>query len=77
MTRKRASAWETKRRKAVVDAWRAEHGNVCPGWGRQGPHPSSDLTADHVFPIAYGGLEEGPLVVRCRGCNTRRRSGYG
>jgi 5-methylcytosine-specific restriction enzyme A len=75
VTRKRASAAETKRRKAVVDAWRAEHGNVCPGYGRQPAHPSQDLTADHILPVAYGGPESGPLSVRCRGCNTRRRFG--
>jgi 5-methylcytosine-specific restriction enzyme A len=73
MTRQRASAAETKRRKAAVDAHVATHGWICPGTRTVPPHPSHDLTADHLLPIAYGGLESGPLVVRCRGCNTRRR----
>jgi hypothetical protein len=64
---------EKQRRKAVVDAWIKVHGYVCPGWGRVAPHPSFDLTADHVFPLGYGGREDGALAVRCRGCNARRR----
>jgi len=69
---KRPSAAEVRRRKATVDAWIASNGPMCPGWARS-PHLSRDLTADHVIPRFYGG-EDGPLVVRCRSCNTRRRS---
>ncbi len=64
---------EKQRRKAAVDAWIAQHGHVCPGWGARAPHPSFDLTADHLTPLGYGGPENGPVVVRCRGCNASRR----
>jgi 5-methylcytosine-specific restriction protein A len=62
---------EAKRRAEVVAAWREEHGDWCPGWGSQGPHPSRDLTADHVIPRSQGG-EDGPLAVLCRRCNASR-----
>lgn len=61
---------ERKRRQAVLAAWIAEHGYICPGFGRP-PHPSRDLTADHVLPQSLGGVN-GPLRVLCRRCNTRR-----
>lgn len=35
---------ESKRRR---DAWVAEHGWVCPGYGRP-PHPADKLTLDHA-----------------------------
>jgi 5-methylcytosine-specific restriction protein A len=66
---------ERQRRRAAVEAHVAQHGLWCPGWGI-GPHAVrrfSDLSADHIYPIAYGGLESGPLQVLCLGCNTRRR----
>lgn len=56
---------ERKRRAAVVAAWRAEHGDWCPGYQRPG-HPATDLTADHVIAAARGGTE---LAVLCRPCN--------
>jgi 5-methylcytosine-specific restriction enzyme A len=62
---------ERKRRAEAVAAHRAEHGNWCPGWQRD-PHPSADLTADHVVPVGAGGPEDGPLIVRCRRCNSAR-----
>jgi 5-methylcytosine-specific restriction protein A len=70
MTRNRTYA-EEKRRKATVQVWIAANGYSCPGWGVP-PHPSRDLTADHVVPRYWGG-EAGLLRVLCRGCNTRRR----
>jgi hypothetical protein len=49
-------------------------GDWCPGvpeLGR-GAHPAANLTADHVLEVAAGGLESGPLVVRCGPCNSAR-----
>jgi 5-methylcytosine-specific restriction protein A len=66
---------ERKRRRAVVEAHVVRHGLWCPGWGVP-PHPVkrfSELSADHVVPVFYGG-QAGPIEVRCLGCNTRRRS---
>lgn len=64
-------AAEQKRRKAAVDAHRARYGNWCPGIGRPA-HEATDLTANHVTPIARGGDPRGPLTVVCRSCNSRQ-----
>ncbi len=66
--RPRASYAEEQRRAAVVRAWRAERGDVCPGWQRD-EHAATDLTADHVVGVGAGGSEAGPLSVLCRACN--------
>lgn len=69
---RRPYSWrEQQRRKAAVDAWVAERGYVCPGWQRES-HWSTDLTADHIQAVADGGSEDGPLVVLCRPCNSRK-----
>jgi hypothetical protein len=60
-----------RRRRAVADH-RAIVGDWCPGWQGRPAHPSADLTADHVKEVAAGGPVHGPLVVRCRACNTAR-----
>jgi 5-methylcytosine-specific restriction protein A len=62
---------EQQRRKAVVDAWVELYGYVCPGW-RVPPHPSRDLTADHIDAVAVTRDESGPLSVLCRSCNGRK-----
>lgn len=62
---------EQKRRKAVVDAWRAKHGNWCPGY-EVPAHTSDRLSADHITPIALGGSPDGPLSVLCVSCNARK-----
>ncbi|MBA3735178.1 MAG: HNH endonuclease [Actinobacteria bacterium] len=36
---------------------------------------TTDLTADHVTPMAAGGHPLGQLRVLCRSCNSRRGSG--
>ncbi len=64
-------AAERRRRADAVTQWRDEHGDMCPGYQRP-PHPASDLTADHVISVASGGREDGPLVVLCRSCNSRK-----
>ena len=62
---------ERERRAATVAEWRNTYGNWCPGWAVP-PHPSTDLTADHITPVDAGGDEAGPLAVLCRGCNGRK-----
>lgn len=50
------------------------HGPRCssaPVGGRE-PHPSTDLTADHIEPQALGGSAAGPIRVLCRSCNAAR-----
>lgn len=65
---------ERQRRAAAVKAHRATYGDWCPGW-RRAPHPSADLTADHVQAIGAGGDPNGPLIVCCRSCNGRKGQG--
>jgi hypothetical protein len=69
------TAAETRRRREAVADWRARWGDWCPGYserpGRPG-HPSADLTADHAGMVGMGHPEDGPLVVRCRSCNSAR-----
>jgi 5-methylcytosine-specific restriction enzyme A len=57
----------------VLRAWRGQHGDWCPGYGRE-PHPASDLTADHIVPLAAGGapLDIANLTVLCRSCNSTK-----
>lgn len=62
---------ERLRRAEVVTLHVALNGWTCPGWGVE-PHPSRDLTADHVEAVAAGGAEDGPLRVLCRACNARK-----
>jgi 5-methylcytosine-specific restriction protein A len=69
--RPRATPAEDRRRRDTVDAWRAQHGNWCPGWLID-PHPSDDLTADHIHAVGAGGSEYGELGVLCRSCNARK-----
>lgn len=36
-------------------------------------HPTKDLTLDHVFPVAQGGLKVWTnIVTACRGCNQKK-----
>lgn len=66
---RRRKAWRASDEaecRRVVAAHRAAHGDWCPGWG-VAPHPSSDLTADHVV----AGVS-GRLGVLCRACNARK-----
>jgi 5-methylcytosine-specific restriction protein A len=69
-----ADTHERERRRRVVADHRARIGDWCPGIPelRRGAHPSADLTADHLIEVAAGGLASGPLVVRCRSCNSAR-----
>jgi 5-methylcytosine-specific restriction protein A len=60
----------------VIARHRGQHGNWCPGYGRD-RHPASDLTADHIVPLAAGGapLDIGNLAVLCRSCNSTKGDG--
>jgi 5-methylcytosine-specific restriction protein A len=57
----------------VLDAWRGEHGNWCPGYQRTA-HPAVDLTVDHVVPLAAGGapFDIANTAVLCRSCNSTK-----
>ena len=71
----RKSAAETRRRRAAVAEHRLRWGDWCPGYSeRPGrpAHPAADLTADHAGMVGLGHPESGPLVVRCRSCNSAR-----
>jgi 5-methylcytosine-specific restriction enzyme A len=68
----RATAQAIQRNAQAVAEHRATVGDWCPGWERHPAHPSADLTADHATEVAAGGREDGPLVVRCRSCNSAR-----
>ena len=57
--------WQ-RRSKQARDAWVNEHGWVCPGY-RVPPHPSTDLTVDHVDP-----RNDSVLAVLCRSCNASK-----
>jgi len=56
----------------VVGQHVAQFGWNCPGFNCP-PHPSRDLTADHIVPVVQGGDEEGELRVLCRSCNPSDR----
>lgn len=60
----------------LVQAWVDEHGWWCPGLadgpGAHANHPSTDLVADHVVPVAAGGAEDGAKRVICRPGNSAR-----
>ena len=66
---------ETERRREAVADHRARFGDWCPGFHERPArpaHPSTDLTADHEGMVVLGHPEAGPLVVRCRSCNSAR-----
>jgi 5-methylcytosine-specific restriction protein A len=64
-----------RRRAAAVAAWRAQHGDTCPGWGGDPAHHATDLTADHPTAVADGGDEHGHLEVLCRAHNAAKGGG--
>lgn len=55
----------------VLRAWRGEHGDWCPGYQRA-THQASDLTVDHVVPLAADGAPFAidNTAVLCRSCNS-------
>ena len=61
--------WGRASRRAIRNAR-----GICPGYGVP-PHPSDDLTGDHLIPLERGGDPFDPrnVSVLCRGCNARKR----
>jgi 5-methylcytosine-specific restriction endonuclease McrA len=57
----------------VLRAWRGERGDWCPGY-RRPAHRASDLTVDHVVPLAAGGApyDIANTAVLCRSCNSSK-----
>ncbi len=69
-------AWRRLRGRLLA-AHVGRHGWQCPGLdGEHPPHPSTDLTIDHVVPLRDGGelLDVENLRVLCRSANSARRS---
>ena len=69
-----------RRYKALIDAWTASHGYICPGDERHRPHRANPrtnpLTVDHIKPRSLGGTEEpSNLRVLCRKANSAKRDG--
>jgi 5-methylcytosine-specific restriction protein A len=64
--------WQRLSRR-VIARHRGQYGNTCPGYGREA-HPASDMTADHIVPLAAGGapLDLANLAVLCRSCNSTK-----
>jgi 5-methylcytosine-specific restriction endonuclease McrA len=64
-----------RRRREIIDAWVAENGPTCPGYGRP-PHQvePSYLTLDHYVPLVRGGAADDPADLRilCRSCTARK-----
>jgi 5-methylcytosine-specific restriction enzyme A len=68
----RTRAWQRLSAR-VLRAWRGERGDWCPGYGRPA-HRASDLTVDHVVPLAAGGapFDVANTAVLCRSCNSSK-----
>ena len=60
-------------RKNAVNTYIQIYGYVCQGY-RRPPHPSTDLTADHIVPTSRGGDEFGQLQIYCRSCNSSKNA---
>jgi 5-methylcytosine-specific restriction endonuclease McrA len=57
----------------LVEAHVATNGWVCPGDEDHQPHPSRDLTVDHIIPVTRGGQNTPPnLRILCRRSNSAR-----
>ncbi len=68
---RRTYAEQQRRAQAVTDHV-AAYGWQCLGLAghEHQPHPSRDLTAEHVDPVALSHNEAGPLMVICRSLNS-------
>jgi 5-methylcytosine-specific restriction protein A len=67
-------AW-TQLAAAVKAAWRAQHGDLCPGY-EVPAHPivaPNLLTVDHIVPKIQGGTDDPTnLAVLCKKCQGRK-----
>lgn len=53
---------------------RSQYGDWCPGY-RVPAHPSTDLTGDHITPLARGGTNDpANIQILCRPCNSRKHA---
>lgn len=70
------SSAERRRRAELVQRWREQHGETCPGWQRPAHAVTAPnrLSADHVRAVARGGQQSGPLQVLCVKCNGAKGS---
>lgn len=57
----------------ILKEWRALHGDWCPGDHHHKPHPSLDLTVDHLDELTTTGHDTGRYRVVCRPENSARR----
>lgn len=71
--RRKRQTWAHKSTaKRIVAQHVATYGWVCPGWTHD-PHPCTDLTADHIVPLARGGTNNpSNYRVMCRPGNSSR-----
>ncbi len=68
----RTRAWQRLSAR-VLRAWRGDHGNWCPGCQRPA-HVATDLTVDHVVPLAHTVRRSTSATPQCcAGRATRRR----
>ena len=59
--------------KRMIARHRGQYGDLCPGDGAEhAPHPTMDLTLDHIIPLAEGGaaLDPGNTRILCRSANS-------
>ena len=64
--------------KRVIARHVGQYGYICPGYQRDA-HAATDLTVDHVVPLAAGGapFDIGNCAVLCRSCNSTKGAGDG
>lgn len=67
---------DEKARIQILKHWRDTHGDYCPGtpWcdTPNVPHPTRDLTVDHIKRRRNGGTLTDGHRIMCRTANTRR-----
>lgn len=65
--------WKNTSTRILTD-WRMAHGDWCPGDTHHPPHPSLDLTVNHLDELqATNGHDTGRYTVLCRSANSARR----
>lgn len=69
---------DERARRHILQQWRVVHGNICPGtaWcATPGePHPTKDLTVDHIIPQSAGGTLDQGWEIMCRSANSRKHT---